>query len=194
MEQDDYFSVSSQQALYLDPILNEEDIPSSIEFLQEIPPLFQLLNQCDEYDQEINKIVGSLHQPQVDHITTSLSLQNKKINALLAFLLSQHTQAHTKTQTESFGASQLCFLSPQAWPLKQTVRVQLLLQTPACAIYCYATVSDCHQTNNNHYRITLRYLYLQESDRDLLIRAALHIQQTLLRQRAQQHNKQNPNQ
>ena len=193
MEQDDYFSVNSQQILCLDPILKEEDIPSFAEFLQEIPALFQLLNQCDEYDQALKKTLDKAEPLNSELIATCFKLQNTKINALLAFLLTQHTQTQLKTQTLTFGASQLSFLSPTDWALHQTVRIQLLLQTPACAIYGYATVIETHQTADDLFRITLRYLHLQESDRDLLIRAALHIQQALLRQRTQQHNKQNPN-
>ena len=107
-------------------------------------------------------------------------------------MLSQQDNANYRYITETFGASKLSFYSPHDFTVRQNVIVKLFLDHPAAAIYCYAEVVNCSALDDR-FLIELHYTRLLEDDRDLLIRAALHCQQKLLRQRAQQRNMNNNN-
>ncbi len=59
------------------------------------------------------------------------------------------------------------------------VRLKIFLPEESSAIYCYATVSEL-----NAEQCTLTYTLIRDQDRELLIRASLHIQSQQLKDRA----------
>jgi hypothetical protein len=97
-------------------------------------------------------------------------------------MLSQQDDPTLRFKTTCFGASQVSYLCTQTVPVGQLARVKLFLESPAAAIYCYAQVTAC-EAHEQQFEITMKYQLLRDSDQDLLIKAALHQQQRILRQR-----------
>ncbi|EAS42393.1 hypothetical protein P3TCK_00715 [Photobacterium profundum 3TCK] len=194
MEQDEYFSVHTGLTINVEPLASDECLPDEQTFIQEIPPLFRVASECSGLEESAERTLKGFGKEDSKALLTYLAAQNSKINLLLSFVLSQQDNPNFRYITDSFGASQLTFVSDSPFTVGTSVRVKLFLEHPPAAIYCYANVTACgtkvHEDDSDEkqaqYAITLRYNRLQEDDRDLLIRAALHIQQKLLRIRAQQ--------
>ena len=185
MNQDEYFSVHSGLTINIELLGRDEQLPDELAFSQEIPPLFRVASECNSLEDGIEQSLGKLTKEESKPLLDYLSAQNSKINLLLSYVLSQQDDPAIRYITQSFGASRLTFLSKSPFPVGSQARVKLFLDKPPAAIYCYAEVTGS-EAKDNGFEITLKYNRLLEGDRDLLIRAALYIQQKLLRQRAQQ--------
>ena len=185
MEQDEYFSVQYGLTINVELLGKNEQLPDDLAFNQEIPPLFRVARECSSLDDSVDQSLSKLTKEESKPLLNYLTAQNNKINLLLSYVLSQQNDPTKRYITRTFGASRLSFLSKAAFPVGSIVRVKLFLDKPSAAVYCYAAVTCC-QVRGKYYEVALSYKRLLEDDRDLLIRAALYVQQKLLRQRAQQ--------
>ncbi|PSU27347.1 PilZ domain-containing protein [Photobacterium phosphoreum] len=192
MRQEEYFSVHLGLTINVEPLPNGKSLPNFETFSTEIPPLFRIASECNTLEENAERLLAGFGKEDSKALVTYLSAQNNKINLLLSYVLSQQDNANYRYITETFGASKLSFYSPHNFTVRQNVIVKLFLDHPAAAIYCYAEVVNCSALDDR-FLIELHYTRLLEDDRDLLIRAALHCQQKLLRQRAQQRNMNNNN-
>jgi hypothetical protein len=98
-------------------------------------------------------------------------------------MLAQQDEEQFRSFTTNFGASQFTYKASSKLTIGTYARVKLFLDHPPAAIYCYAQVTECVETEQG-FDITLGYQLLREIDQDLLIKAALYQQQKLLRQRS----------
>ncbi|AMG31712.1 PilZ domain-containing protein [Grimontia hollisae] len=187
MSQDEYFSVHAHLKINVDVLPDDEHIPSEAEFGREIPLAFRIASECGDLDSSVEKEIQALQHDEGHALTKFLHAQNQKINLLLGFMLSQQDDPNLRYQTETFGASSLTFIARKAFKKGQHVRLKLFLENPPSAIYCYGSVYGCKEKNGK-FAVGVKYIRLQEEDRDVLIRAALHQQQKLLRQRALERN------
>ncbi len=192
MRQEEYFSVHLGLTINVEPLSNGKSLPNFETFSAEIPPLFRIASECNTLEENAERLLVEFGKEDSKALVAYLSAQNSKINLLLSYVLSQQDNANYRYITETFGASKLSFYSPHDFTVRQNVIVKLFLDHPAAAIYCYAEVVNCSALDDR-FLIELHYTRLLEEDRDLLIRAALHCQQKLLRQRAQQRNMNNNN-
>ncbi|MGF1690227.1 PilZ domain-containing protein [Photobacterium kagoshimensis] len=200
MIQDEYFSVHAGLTINVEPLDDSAACPDDEAFRLEIPPLFRVASECSELEESTERLLSNFGSDDSKALIGYLGAQNTKINLLLSYVLSQQDDPTVRFTTRTFGASRLSFISSTPLATGRTVRMKLFLNDPPAAIYCYGEVIDCQPYNNqsgddsdnsgdnNSYEIHLRYTQLLESDRDLLIRAALHVQQKLLRERAQQRS------
>lgn len=184
-QHDEYFSVQLGLTINVEPLSSTDNVPDEPHFRHEIPPLFRIASECISLEDNAERLFANVNKQETHALVEYLTAQNSKINLLLSYVLSQQDNPAYRFTTLTFGASNLSFQAETPFEIGMAVRVKLFLESPAAAIYCYADVIDC-MTNNDQFIIKLRYTRLQEDDRDLLIKAALHCQQKLLRQRAQQ--------
>ncbi len=68
--------------------------------------------------------------------------------------------------------------------LHQIVRLKIFLREEASAIYCYGQVKQLEPSEHGTH-VMLDYVRIREDDRELLVRASLHIQSKQLKLRAQ---------
>ncbi|MBE1274246.1 MULTISPECIES: PilZ domain-containing protein [Enterovibrio] len=187
MSQDEYFSVHAHLKINVEVLGEGERVPSDVEFEREIPIAFRIASECSDLDGGVEKELQSLHHDNSQALSKFLHAQNEKINLLLGFMLSQQDDPALRHQTETFGASSLTFIAKKPFQKGQHVRLKLFLENPPSAIYCYGSVYGIKEKNGK-YAVGVKYTRLQEDDKDVLIRAALHQQQKLLRQRAMERN------
>ncbi|WP_087017311.1 hypothetical protein [Thaumasiovibrio subtropicus] len=190
MEQDEYFSVHSPISVNLAPLNNDAALPEEEAFLDEIPPLFRVASECIELEDAAERELQTFGKDDSQSLLKYLSVQNEKINMLLSYVLLQQNPEETRYNTETFGAGHLTVLfdSANQWQHGQLIKVKIFLESPAAAIYCYGQVSQVEQTEKGQIRYKVNYVRIQESDRDILIRSALHLQQKILKRRAQARN------
>lgn len=187
MNQDEYFSVHAHVRMNAEVLSDSETVPSPAEFERNIPLSFRIASQCGNVDLAVEKDIQVLHHEDGHALLNYLRAQNEKINLLLSFMLSQQDDPRFRYQTETFGASGLTFISQMEFKKDAVVRLKLFLDSPPTAVYCYGRVYGCKEKNGK-FAVGIKYIRLKEEDKDVLIRATLHQQKKLLRQRALERN------
>lgn len=183
MSQQEYFTVQHGLSVNIEPLESEFILPDLEQFVTEIPAPFLVASEFSSLDTVTEKAIGELRSSDLSHVVQLLETQNSKLNLLLTYMLSQQNDPVFSHTTTSFGASQFTYFSKNALPLGRQVRTKIFLEFPAAAIYCYGEVVECEENEQSH-KITISFSLLREEDQDLLIKAALHQQQKLLRQRS----------
>lgn len=188
MADQEYFTVHHRLSVNIEPLAQDYPIPSLEDLEREIPVPFLVAGQFSQLDKLSERARHDLSHNNFNHLIALLDAQNEKLNLLLNYLLTAQDDPRFRHFTTEIGASQITYTAEQALEPGLPLRVKLFLDDPAAAIYCYAQVSDC-EAIESAFSIRARYVCLREQDEDLLIKAALHQQQRLLRQRAIERNK-----
>ncbi|MFA0414841.1 PilZ domain-containing protein [Vibrio renipiscarius] len=183
MSDQEYFTVHYSMIANVELLAEEATYPSFNQFEAEIPAPFLVASEFSSLDQLNDSARSELKSHDFKHVIQLLDTQNSKLNLLLTFMLSQQDDPALRRKTITFGASQFSYAASEALALGQKLRIKLFLDHPAAAIYCYGSVSECTEDNQQHV-ITVKYDLLRDLDQDLLIKAALYQQQKLLRQRS----------
>ncbi len=187
MSHDEYFSVHYDLTINVEPLAIDTVLPNIETFEREIPAPFRVAQECSSLDDVSESELSFLKLDDGKRLASYLHNQNQKLNLLLSYLLIQQDNEEYRHKTSSFGASKFTFESKTALNLSQKAKVKLFLENPPSAIYCYATVTQCTETETG-YSIEMAYELLRDIDQDLLIKAALFQQQKVLKLRAQERN------
>ncbi|MGF1908358.1 PilZ domain-containing protein [Vibrio kasasachensis] len=183
MSDQEYFTVHHQMTVNVEPLASDFAYPTFEAFTDEIPTPFLVASEFSSLDQLNDAARAELKSNDFKHVINLLDTQNAKLNLLLTFMLSQQDDSAVRHQTVSFGASQFNYRALEPLAVDRKVRVKLFLDHPAAAIYCYGSIFDC-TNEDEQYTISVKYDLLRDIDQDLLIKAALYQQQKLLRQRS----------
>lgn len=181
MNNNEYFLVNYQLAINVEPLQDDESIPDTQQFEQQIPAPFRMASDLAAIDAQ------SLQPLKLNNETTKalwgyLQAQNQKINTLLSYVLSQQDEQQFHYQTDAFSAGRCIFTADNNdFYSQQKVRLKIFIPEESAAIYCYAKVSAIRANS-----IELTYQQIREEDRELLIRSTLHIQSKQLKLRAAQ--------
>ncbi len=179
----EYFTVHHAITVNIEPLANEFVLPSEEQFGEEVPAPFIIANEFSHLDHLSDMARAELRNNDFKQVIQLLDTQNSKLNLLLTYMLSQQDVPEFRYKTRSFGASQLTYTSTTPLQENSLVRVRMFLDDPAAAIYCYAHVCECVEVDDL-FHISVRYDLMRDIDQDLIIKAALHQQQKLLRQRS----------
>jgi len=183
MTDQEYFTVHHALTVNVEPLASDAYFPSFEDFLEEIPAPFIVASEFSQLDQLSDSAKLELKNNDFKHVIQLLDTQNSKLNLLLTFMLSQQDDPQYRRTSKAFGASKLTYHSEEMLSVGTKLRIKLFLEHPPAAIYCYATVDSVEQQDGDNI-ITAKYDLLRDTDQDLLIKAALHQQQKLLRQRS----------
>ncbi|MBF8999983.1 PilZ domain-containing protein [Vibrio nitrifigilis] len=184
MTDQEFFSVHHALNINVEPLEVGYTLPSAEEFVSEIPTPFIVASEFSQLDMLTEQAKLEMKSNDFRHVFQLLDTQNAKLNLLLTFMLSQEDSAAFRYKTATFGASQFAYHSDTPLALNTPVRAKLFIEHPSAAIYCYGSVVACEVHDDEHHLITVKYDLLRDADQDLLIKAALHQQQKLLRQRS----------
>ena len=180
MHNDTYFLVPHTLSINLEPV-NETDIPTNqIAFEDEIPGPFKMASELAQADANILAPL-KLGNESTQALWSYLQTQNQKINTLLSYVLTQQDDPQFHNETTHFSAGSVITSSSGTWKMGDNARLKIFIPEESTAIYCYAQVIDNNETSN-----TFNYTFIREQDRELLIRASLHIQTQHLKDRAKQ--------
>lgn len=187
MVEQEFFTVHHALTVNIEPLDEIFEFPEESIFEAEIPAPFIVASEFSELEHASDLVQQEMKNSDFNHIVQLLDAQNSKLNLLLSFMLAQQDDDRFRHQTVSFGASQFTYLNDSPLTIGTKVRAKLFLNDPAAAIYTYGTVSDS-SAHHDVQLITVKYVLLRDCDQDLLIRAALHQQQRLLKERSIQRN------
>lgn len=182
MQDDQYFSVAHRLSVNVEPLSPSTQLPDEAAFEDEIPTPFKLANDNAAASPGLHRALGTLGEAGKE-IGQYLKSQSDKLNMVLSYVLSLQDDAEHRTHTSHFGGSQLNFYWPQALTPGHKLKIKLFIPEESAALYCYGEVIQCQTTTNGHL-IECRYSRIREQDREMLVRASLHIQAKQLQQRA----------
>lgn len=183
MNNNEYFLVEHVLSINLQSI-GEDQLPiDQLSFEDEIPGPFRMASDLAKADASILTPL-KLNSDNTQALWSYLQAQNQKINTLLSYVLTQQDDPKARHQTTKFSAGSLIIDNlnkTNTWKINDNVRLKIFLPEESSAIYCYAIVSGIEDT-----KCIFTYTFIREQDRELLIRASLHVQSQQLKNRAKQ--------
>ncbi|CAH0525559.1 PilZ domain-containing protein [Vibrio hippocampi] len=183
MKQNDFFTVRAPLKTNIKPLAVGEPTPSFEDYLAQIPAPFAASSEFSALEQQNDAATHELNQHNLRHVAQLIEQQNSKLNLLLNYLISQQDQAEFRHTATQFGAGELTYRANHTLQTGQFAEVKLFLDHPPAGIYCIGEVSHIKE-HQDQFDITIRFVHILEEHQDMLIKAALHQQQKLLRQRS----------
>lgn len=186
--QEQFFSVTHATPVNVIPMPGDFHLPSLEALEAELPEPFRIASSITSIDMVTSRLLRNQSESMHD-LVEIINQQSRKIDMIMGYVLSVQDHPEHRFHTLRFGAGQLTYLHPrqghgEAPHLHQIVRLKIFLCEEASAIYCYGQVKQLEPSEHGTH-VVLDYVRIREDDRELLVRASLHIQSKQLKLRAQ---------
>ncbi|HDX8589546.1 TPA: PilZ domain-containing protein [Aeromonas dhakensis] len=186
--QEQFFSVTHATPVNVIPMPGDFHLPSLEALEAELPEPFRIASSITSIDMVTSRLLRNQSESMHD-LVEIINQQSRKIDMIMGYVLSVQDHQEHRFHTLRFGAGQLTYLHPrqghgEAPHLHQIVRLKIFLREEASAIYCYGQVKQLEPSEHGT-QVVLDYVRIREDDRELLVRASLHIQSKQLKLRAQ---------
>lgn len=186
--QEQFFSVTHATPVNVIPMPGDFHLPSLEALEAELPEPFRIASSITSIDMVTSRLLRNQSESMHD-LVEIINQQSRKIDMIMGYVLSVQDHPEHRFHTLRFGAGQLTYLHPrqghgEAAHLHQIVRLKIFLREEASAIYCYGQVKQLEPSEHGT-QVVLDYVRIREDDRELLVRASLHIQSKQLKLRAQ---------
>ncbi|MGV2702379.1 UNVERIFIED_CONTAM: PilZ domain-containing protein [Aeromonas salmonicida] len=186
--QEQFFSVTHATPVNVIPMPGDFHLPTLEALEAELPEPFRIASSITSIDMVTSRLMRNQNESMHD-LVEIVNQQSRKIDMIMGYVLSVQDHPEHRFHTLRFGAGQLTYLHPHQGhgeppPLHQIVRLKIFLREEASAIYCYAEVKQLDSSEHGT-QVGLDYARIREDDRELLVRASLHVQSKQLKLRAQ---------
>ena len=186
--QEQFFSVTHATPVNVIPMPGDFHLPSLEALEAELPEPFRIASSITSIDMVTSRLLRNQSESMHD-LVEIINQQSRKIDMIMGYVLSVQDHPEHRFHTLRFGAGQLTYLHPrqghgEAPHQHQIVRLKIFLREEASAIYCYGQVKQLEPSEHGTH-VMLDYVRIREDDRELLVRASLHIQSKQLKLRAQ---------
>ncbi|HHQ4557475.1 PilZ domain-containing protein [Aeromonas hydrophila] len=186
--QEQFFSVTHATPVNVIPMPGDFHLPSLEALEAELPEPFRIASAITSIDMVTSRLIRNQNDSMHD-LVEIINQQSRKIDMIMGYVLSVQDHPEHRFHTLRFGAGQLTYLHPRQGHgevphLHQIVRLKIFLREEASAIYCYGQVKQLEPSEHGTH-VILDYVRIREDDRELLVRASLHIQSKQLKLRAQ---------
>src|SRR5690606_9652307 len=178
----DYFSVEHGINLNVRPL--DTPLPSTNQLAAAIPAPFLMASDVNSLNSSALRSLNRLGE-LAEELANYLQQQARKIDLLLHYVLRQQDDESTRYITQSYSGSGCCYLADSALSPLQVVEVKLFLDNNDGAVFCYGQVLSCEQVAEK-WQVKVVFSCIREEDRELIVRASLHQQSKLLKQKAEQ--------
>ena len=186
--QEQFFSVTHATPVNVIPMPDDFPLPTLEALEAELPEPFRIASAITSIDLVSSRLLRNQNESMHD-LVEIINQQSRKIDMIMGYVLSVQDRPEHRFQTLRFSAGQLTYLHPRQGHgepplLHQIVRLKIFLREEASAIYCYAEVKRL-EPGEHGTQVGLDYARIREDDRELLVRASLHVQSKQLKLRAQ---------
>ncbi|MDP5144464.1 PilZ domain-containing protein [Rheinheimera baltica] len=179
---EDYFSVEHGISINAKPIAGA--LPTAAELVAAIPPPFLLASDVNSLNGSALRSLNRLGE-LADELANYLQQQARKIDLLLHYVLKQQDNPSERFTTQSYSGSGCCYLADAPLAPLQTLELKLFLANNDGAVFCYGQVVSCESVAEK-WQIKVVLSRIRDEDRELIVRASLHQQSRLLKQKAEQ--------
>lgn len=190
MQTDSYFSVRHAIDVNISPLSPSMPVPAPEDLLQHMPTSFHIASEIANIDAGSMRFLTKLGE-QSQELLNYVQLQAKKIDLLLCHIIAQEDHADNRYQTLAFGGAGISIEHPKPMVVGQAVQLKLFLLEEAAAVFCYGEIISCEPEQDKHL-IQIAFSSIREIDRELIVRASLHVQSKQLKLRAEQRNTETP--
>jgi len=183
--QDEFFSIEHSIPINILPLADDISPPEPIQFEKEIPAPFLIASEHSSLEATSLRNLRTLNDNNQDLINI-LTLQSKKIDMLMGYLLALQDEPNLRHNTTEFGASGFSYECNNPPAQGGHLQIKLFLHDESCAVYCYGQAQSSSQLANGQFLVKVAYTLIREQDREILVRATLHLQSQLLKLRSEQ--------
>ena len=159
-------------------------LPNEEQFEQEIPIPYKVASEMRGLEQTMLRPLrqlGDVIEPLADY----LKAQSRKIDLMMNYILQAQDEDDMKLNTLSFGGGGFVLDTDQTFSLGSWVKCKLFFNDDAAAVYCYAKVCE-QQTVDSQQRYTFVFHRIRDEDREIVVRASLHLQSKQLLKKTQE--------
>ncbi|PNO63383.1 PilZ domain-containing protein [Aeromonas caviae] len=190
--QEQFFSVTHATPVNVIPMPADFRLPTLEALEAELPEPFRIASAITSIDLVSSRLLRSQNESMHD-LVEIINQQSRKIDMIMGYVLAAQDHPEHRFHTLRFGAGQLTYLHPhqghgEALALHQIVRLKIFLREEASAVYCYGEVVQ-RNAGEHGTHVVLDYVRIREDDRELLVRASLHVQSKQLKLRAQERQR-----
>lgn len=190
--QEQFFSVTHATPVNVIPMPADFRLPTLEALEAELPEPFRIASAITSIDLVSSRLLRSQNESMHD-LVEIINQQSRKIDMIMGYVLAAQDHPEHRFHTLRFGAGQLTYLNPhqghgEAPALHQIVRLKIFLREEASAVYCYGEVVQ-RDAGEHGTHVVLDYVRIREDDRELLVRASLHVQSKQLKLRAQERQR-----
>ncbi|MEE1911897.1 PilZ domain-containing protein [Aeromonas caviae] len=190
--QEQFFSVTHATPVNVIPMPADFRLPTLEALEAELPEPFRIASAITSIDLVSSRLLRSQNESMHD-LVEIINQQSRKIDMIMGYVLAAQDHPEHRFHTLRFGAGQLTYQHPhqghgEAPALHQIVRLKIFLREEASAVYCYGEVVQ-RNAGEHGTHVVLDYVRIREDDRELLVRASLHVQSKQLKLRAQERQR-----
>lgn len=190
--QEQFFSVTHATPVNVIPMPADFHLPTLEALDAELPEPFRIASAITSIDLVSSRLLRNQNESMHD-LVEIINQQSRKIDMIMGYVLAAQDHPEHRFHTLRFGAGQLTYLHPHQGHgepphLHQLVRLKIFLREEASAVYCYGEVKQ-REPGEHGTHVVLDYVRIREDDRELLVRASLHVQSKQLKQRAQERQR-----
>lgn len=185
---DSFFLIESPIKVNLIPCSESESNQDFDSFLANMPYAFKIASELSEIESQALKPLRSLGDKVTD-LVSFLQLQSRKIDLMMSYILLNQDEPQYQAQATKFGGGGIIVSQNSAPEIGDNVTVKIFLQEEAAAVYCQATAID-YQAKDDLFDVSYVYTHIREQDQELLVRASLHLQTSLLKKNKQKREAQ----
>lgn len=178
-------------------------MPTIEQFEHLIPLPFKMATEMKGLEQTMLRPIrqlGDLAEPLADY----LKAQSRKIDLLTNYILQNENEDELQFQTTSFGGGGFVFESQQTFEPSDYLICKLFFDEDAAAVFCFGRIIDSatielpqqdgseqqHDELENEPNSVTRYTVIfdriRDEDREVVVRASLHLQSKQLLKKTQQ--------
>lgn len=199
---DEFFSIEHHFNINVNPV---DSKPSFEQFMQNMPLPFKMASEMVSLDHSALKPLQGINSSNAIQLIEYLNHQSQKIDLLMGYIIKQQDDEALRFQGIKFGGGGLIFTGKSLFTIGQWLELKIFL-SDSHAVYCLGEVIelshsvsnndslDNHSPNNkeqntsqlNDYKVVFHYI--NEEDREILVRSSLQEQAKLLQALAKQRN------
>lgn len=184
----DYFSIEHAISLNARPL--DIALPDAEALQNAIPAPFLMASEASSLNNSALRALNRLGE-LAEELALYLQQQARKIDLLLHYVLQQQDNNSQRYYTLSYGGSGCCFLADTAMAPLQVLELKIFLDNNDGAVFCYGQVLSCQPAADGQWQIKVVFNRIRDEDRELIVRASLHQQSRLLKQKAEQRQQKN---
>ncbi|KUM53657.1 PilZ domain-containing protein [Rheinheimera sp. EpRS3] len=182
----DYFSIEHAISINARPL--DIALPDAAALQNAIPAPFLMASEASNLNNSALRSLNRLGE-LAEELALYLQQQARKIDLLLQYVLQQQDSNSQRYSTLSYGGSGCSFLADIALQPMQVLELKIFLDNNDGAVFCYGQVLSSEPADGQ-WQIKVVFNRIREEDRELIVRASLHQQSRLLKQKAEQRQRQ----